>query len=337
MLAVAPDLPRKLAETLPVDEFRIVLAPHPNIRAGHSAWQLTEYLAAAVRAGVHVPDDIDAWRTAIVSADLVIGDHGSVGFYSTALGNPLLLAAAPKHTVDPRSPIARLISAAPPLDPTGDLATQVHRSMADHDPQRYSAITALTTSEPDVSARILRTEMYRTLRLPEPDQPAELSALPLPRHRLNGPDSHLVVAELGTDRTATITRFPAERLRFDSATPRGAHLAIGVDEPRRRWLELADIAIGTTGSDTQEWITATLASLPGCALASAPLGDRRWLLGNDANEFFTVNGSDIPCRMFASVAYQWLVAGGNANGLAGHWRIHCAGRTHRVDVSRATC
>ncbi|NNH76078.1 hypothetical protein HLB23_40605 [Nocardia uniformis] len=330
LLAAAPDLPRRLAEVLPVDEFRILLAPHPNIRAGHSAWQFAEYLSGAARAGVYVPDDIDMWRSAIIAADLVVGDHGSVPFYSTALGNPLLLATVPAHSVDPRSPIARLLRTAPRLDLSGDLLAQVRRAIELHDPQRYSPITALTTSEPDRSAAILRTAMYRMMGLAEPGEPAEISTLPMPSNYLTGPDSHLVLAEITAVRTAAVNRFPAERLRSDPDVPRGAHVVIGVNEPRRRWLEVADIVIGDTGPETREWVAATLSRLPGCVLAAAPVDDRRWLLGVGGGRFLAFEGSATACRLFASVAYHGVVRGAGLDSMTGHWTIECGGGVHRV-------
>ncbi|BEK88439.1 hypothetical protein NSK11_contig00233-0001 [Nocardia seriolae] len=332
LIAVAPDIPARLARELPVDEFRIMIAPHPNIRSEHSAWQVREYLAATRRAGVSVPEDVDAWQSAIVAADLVVGDHGSVPFYSTALGNPLLLATAPEHTVDPRSPIARLLRAAPRLDPSIGFEEQVRAAIDGHDPARYAAITALTTSEPDASAALLRSALYGVMGSSEPDEPPFLSALPLPAHRLDGPASHLVLTELGTDRTARVLRYPAERLRSGIATPRGAHLAVGTREPRQNWLELADILIGEPGPGTSQWITETLASLPGCAFAAAPVDAHGWLIGDAEGSRLRVSGSEQACRLFASVAYQLQVTGAEHEAALGEWTIECGGQDHRVLV-----
>lgn len=333
LVATHPGLPQRLAETLPIDEFRLMMALHPNIRSHHSRWQVSEYLAACERSGIYVPSDIDEWRAGIVAADLTVGDHGSVGFYSTALGNPLILAAAPDHTVDPHSPIAGLMNLAPRLDTTADLAEQMRRTIAEHDPRRYAQITALTTSEADRSPAILRAAMYRTLGLSEPSEPAEISAVPLPSGRIVGPHSHLVHVKLGTVGTAAVTRFPAERLRTDTATPRGAHLAIGVRDPRRQWLEIADVMVGATGEDTEQWIVDTLTQLPGCALATAPISRDSWLLGTRAGDLLRIEGTPSACRLFASVAYQWLLPGRASATLAGPWRIGCAGREHSI-VSR---
>ncbi|WP_280236643.1 hypothetical protein [Nocardia cyriacigeorgica] len=333
LTGTAPELPRILAEKLPSDEFRIVLAPHPNIAAEHSPWQVDEYLSAARRAGLHVSPDVDFWRAAILAAHVVVGDHSSVGFYSAALGSPLILATAPQHTVDPRSPIAQLLAAAPRLDPTADPAAQLRQVIDTHDPQRFSAITALTTSEPDSSPAILRTAMYRTMNLPEPPEPAEISAIALPTERLNGPTAHLVLVDDTGAHAATVTRYPAERLRSDTTTLPGAHIAVGVDEPRRQWLRLADVVIGADGSDTAAWICETLARMPGCAIAAAPDEAGHWLAGTADGSIIGIAGPDSACRLFVSVAYHRIQNGTPTADLAGSWTLTCAGRTDHLMVA----
>ncbi|NUS43779.1 MAG: hypothetical protein HOQ24_08850 [Mycobacteriaceae bacterium] len=336
LLGAQPDLPRRVAEALPSDEFRVLMALHPNICSHHSSWQLAEYLSDCERAGVHIPGDVDEWRAGIVASDVTIGDQGSVTFYSAALGNPLLMATTPSHTVDPRSPIAQLMTAAPRLGAGDDIADQIRRAIAEHDVTRYSAVTALTSSEPDHSATIVRSAMYRTLRLPEAPEPAEISALPLPPRPIAGSDSHLVFVEPAGDQAATVTRFPAGRLFNNPDTPRGGHLAIGTREPRRRWIELADVIIGHCGPDTDHWISETLSGLPGCAVASAPTTQGHWLLGDHTEHLLRVAGTEPGCRLFASVAYQRLRQRADLRELTGDWTIMCAGRKLRVEVTQAS-
>ncbi|WP_433655101.1 hypothetical protein ACQPW1_29810 [Nocardia sp. CA-128927] len=332
LLATDPALPRRLTAELPADEFRVMLALHPNIRAHHSRWQVSQYLSGAERAGAHVPDDVDYWRAGVVAADLVVGDHGSVPFYSAALGNPLLLATAPVHTVDPGSPIARLLSTAPLLDRNSDLADQARQAIDDHQPERYAAIGALTTSAPDASAELLREAMYQTMRLPEPDHPADIAALPLPPTPLTGADAHVVHVEMDAKRSATITRFSAERLHTNTKVRRNTHLAVGVRAPQRRWLELADIIIGAAGEDTVTWICSTLARLPGCEIAAAPTGNGHWIVGNQDRQL-QVNASDLPSRLFASLAYHLISRNKTIDDLMGKWTVKCAGNTYSVDVN----
>ncbi|MFB7878917.1 hypothetical protein ACFC06_27045 [Nocardia sp. NPDC056064] len=331
LLGQHPDLPLRLAEALPSDEFSIAVAPHPNILAEHSEWQFREYLAAATRAGAHIIDDIDGWKSAIVAADLVVGDHGSVAFYASALGIAPLLAVAAEHTVDPASPISAFLSAAPRLDPDGDIAAQVADAISGNYAARYAGVTDLTTSYPMAGAAILRTAMYTAMDLPEPTGSPEIPTAPLPRTPIPRVDSHLVLVNSPRIGTATVTRYPAERLRSGRGLPRGAHLAVGVREPVHRWLRLADIMIGPPGADTGAWITDTLRALPGCRLATAPHRPGEWLLGTET-AVLTVHGSDEACRLFASAAQHHLVRGTALLDLAGEWAIDCGGLAHRVSA-----
>ncbi|MGY0497692.1 hypothetical protein ACWZHB_04250 [Nocardia sp. FBN12] len=332
LLEKHPDLPRRIAESLPVDEFRIVLAPHPNIVAEHSSWQFGRYQAAATRAGVHVLDDVDEWKAAVLAADLVVGDHGSVPFYATAIGIAPLLATVADHTVDPGSPIAGFLAAAPALEHDGDLAQQIRTAIAAHTADRYTAITDLTTSRPDASASILRTVMYEAMGLSEPTIPAELCAVSLPTAPLSDTESHLVQVNSPRRGAADVVRYPAERLRTGTDLPRGAHLAVSVVEPSHRWLRLADIMIGLPGANTAGWIADTLLGLPGCRLATAPDESGGWLLG-DGSTLLSVTGSDEVCRVFASVAQRRISGGDALADLSGEWKINCGGVEHTVHVS----
>ncbi|MCM6778245.1 hypothetical protein NDR87_32655 [Nocardia sp. CDC159] len=331
LLASEPDLPRRLAAALPADEFRIALAIHPNIRSYHSRWQVEAHLDDAARAGVHLLRGVDDWRAAVVAADLAVSDHGSVGFYSTALGNPLLLAAAPEHTVDPDSPIAQLLRAAPRLDGTADIEAQIRRVLTAHDPHRYAAITALTTSEPAAGAPLLRSAMYRMLRLPEPTEPPDPAVLPIPAAPLRDADAYLVHVRIGSERSATITRYSAERLLTDERIEPDGHLVVGVDGPRGRWLASADVLIGRPGGATAAWIADTLRRLPNCVIAAAPTEAGHWLLGNRTT-VVRVRAPDGGGHLFASVAYRLHGRGAPLEAIAGSWRIRCGGTDYRFSA-----
>ncbi|MGQ0842119.1 hypothetical protein [Actinokineospora sp.] len=335
LLETCPDLPRRLAEQLPADEFTILLALHPNIVSKHSQWSVSTWLAAARRAGVHILDDVDEWRAALVAADLTIGDQGSVSFYSAGLGTPLLLACAPGHTVGPDSPIAAMLAAAPALDSTTELAAQVRAALTGADDGRLRAITDLATSQPGLAAARLRTVFCQVLGLAEPESPPDIDVIPLPTTALAQASAHLVWVRRTGPRSAVITRLPAERLRDDPRVARGHHLAVRVDEPRRRWLELADLIIGAPGENTAEWITDTLARLPGALLAIAP-DAARWLLGDRDGTVLAVTGPGTGPTLFASAAYTWVGDGAPVTDLAGEWLITAGAREYRITVEPIT-
>jgi hypothetical protein len=310
LLGARPELAAKLAVELPVDEFRVALALHPNIVWGHSPWQVRRWLAASSRAGVTVLDDVDDWRATLVAADVVIGDHGSVAFYAAALGRPVLLATAPEHTVAPDSPIGRFLRRAPKLDDGVEPATQLRTAVAGHDPAQLRDITSLTTSLPDESPAALRKLLYQLLQLPEPDAPAEVRLLPRPRHPLHRSASfvaHVASTEL---RRARLTRFPAERLHTD---PSAGLLVVGPDETFRRWHELADVVIGTEGPPDR-----LLAQSPGAVLAAAPTVDG-WILGDRHGAVLHVDAAG---DLFAPVALHALAGGQDLSDLIGEWLIN---------------
>lgn len=76
---------------LPYDEFRVAAIVHPNVWSEHGSWQIRDLLAPALDAGLMLVLHIHAWRSALVAADVVVGDHGSVTLYGAALGKPVLL------------------------------------------------------------------------------------------------------------------------------------------------------------------------------------------------------------------------------------------------------
>jgi hypothetical protein len=306
LLGAHPDLVRALALHCPVDEYRIALAAHPNVWHGHSPWQVREWLAAAERAGVILLPVADGWKGALVAADLVVGDYGSVTYYGAALATPVLLASAPENVVAPDSPTARLLTLASRIDDSASLPDQLTAAVANHDPHKYGELTALTTSQPGRAAELLRRTIYGALDLPEPPEDAPVSAVPVLPNLAGGPRACLVAVTWSGDE-ARVVRYPAERLRDREPTPRTAHLAVSTDEPRRRWLELADVLINDRpATDPAHWIGETLSALPGCLLAATRSADGPWHVGTVDH---TVTLSTTAGARCASAVHGWLTAG----------------------------
>ncbi|WP_308101796.1 hypothetical protein [Streptomyces sp. S07_1.15] len=177
-------VPRLSAE-LPEDEYRVALLVHPNIRAGHGDWQVRAWLAACRRRGVAlIPPGTD-WRTPLIAADWIIGDHGSVTLYATMTEAPILLARFPERDVNPASPGADLARTAPALSPSHPLHEQLAYAAAEYPEAEYRGIAARISSEPGRFSRNMRRLMYRHLALGEPACFPETEPLPLPE-RLAG-------------------------------------------------------------------------------------------------------------------------------------------------------
>ena len=276
-----PDLPARLARSLPLDEFTVVLALHPNIGQGHYPWQLRMWLRECERAGVIVLPEEDLWQPAAVAADVTIGDHGSVTYYSACLGTPVLLAAAPHDSVDPNSPVARLLRAAPTLT-SENLADQLRDARQSDE---LAAATALATSVPGESAALLTELGYRTLGLPAPEQPGDFRTFPLPRVRRPEPGAQWVRV-----RGDEVVRFAATS---STTGPPDAHLVVHVDGPDPRQLRRADIVLGDRFPEPGRWIASTLNEFPQCEWAACPAGPG-WLAGSRTGPVVSFTGAGLP-------------------------------------------
>jgi hypothetical protein len=173
-----PDLFEQLTAELPPDQYRVVALLHPNIWCNHGAWQVRAWLADCVRAGLVLVPPEEGWRAALVAADVVIGDYGSVTQYASAIGTPVLLAAAPDDDLLPGSPAAEVKRIAPQLRMDCPLLFQVQLATDALTPS--TGIAELLTSKPGQAGRILRHTMYQLLGLSEPPRGVRISAVSPP-------------------------------------------------------------------------------------------------------------------------------------------------------------
>ncbi|MFJ6211874.1 hypothetical protein ACIQGZ_00805 [Streptomyces sp. NPDC092296] len=172
-------LPRLIAE-LPADRYRTAVLVHPNVWSGHGPWQVRAWLARCSRLGIGlVPPDAD-WRSVLIAADWIIGDHGSVTLYGTLTGAPVLLACSPEQEINPASPAAALAVTAPALSPTHPLEEQLRYAAAEYRSEAHAAIAARITSQPGRFNRNMRRLMYRLLGLGQPAHEPVTLRLPPP-------------------------------------------------------------------------------------------------------------------------------------------------------------
>ncbi|MGW1806170.1 hypothetical protein [Streptomyces sp. NPDC002078] len=298
LLGRHPDLPVRLLGALPYDAYRVAAVVHPNVWSAHGAWQIRALQASALDAGLLLMPPVHAWRAALVAADVVIGDHGSVTLYGAALGHPLLLAAFGADAV-PETAAHDLAAAAPRLDPGGDLAARIEDVVRDHTSGRYASVARRAFAGSGRAAARLRAAVYELLDLPEPTSaPPRDLLLPVPERAAEPVTSWLVVTEVGEEPAGpvvSVRRYPAEARAYAHGGPeaeedgpgaaayRCAHLACSDTERDRRLLESASVIerADRAGSvaEALRWIRDTLARLPGSLLAACAVRGGGHLVG----------------------------------------------------------
>ncbi len=172
-------LPRLLEELVPAG-FRVAALVHPAVWFGHGPRQVRAWLADCVDAGLLLVGPATDWRAAVIAADHVVGDHGSVPVYAAAIGRPVLQVEPPTLAVTaPGSPQAVIQRSAPRLVAGRPLLRQLRD--AEHRHHEYGAAVAeQLTSRPGRAGAELRGAMYRLLRLTEPGRHRRTTPVPIP-------------------------------------------------------------------------------------------------------------------------------------------------------------
>ncbi|KFZ79178.1 hypothetical protein ED92_26680 [Amycolatopsis sp. MJM2582] len=173
-----PSLCKAILDALPSPRYSVAAVLHPNVWTVHGRRQVTAWLSDCVEAGLRLIPPDHGWQATMIASDWVIGDHGSTTAYAAAIGRPVTLAADPDDRLRPGS-IADLVRANAPLLGPGSLWGQ--EADAIRRQERLSAVaSAAISSVPGRSAGLLRSAMYRLLRLPEPQCFPSVPMLPAP-------------------------------------------------------------------------------------------------------------------------------------------------------------
>ncbi|MCX4754115.1 hypothetical protein [Kitasatospora purpeofusca] len=279
---VLPLLLPRLTSELPADEYRVAAVLHPNIWHGHGPGQVRLWLDRARRAGLALVDPLEGWRQALIAADVVLGDFGSVSYYAAACGTPVLLGATDPEALGTESPVAAFVRSAPRLDPYRALPPQLDRLLSEHRPA--NGPTELTSSAPGDSAALLRGLFYRLIGITEPAAPAVLDPLPLPPYEPPLRTAPLLVlTSTAADGTITVRRFAEPRYEPDDARGEagaGGHLAVHEDTLDPGVLASADIILRYGEPDDPrfgspgEWAAEVLDRYRSASLAAYITGPR---------------------------------------------------------------
>jgi hypothetical protein len=310
-----PTLFRSLLAELPIDEYLVAGILHPNVSGGHSPWQVRQWLADCIRSGLVVIPPAEGWRAAIIAADCVVGDNGSVTAYAAAIDRPTLLAAFADDEVVPDTVVDELGRAAPRLHAGHLLREQIDAAIGIHRTGRYAAVTGLTSSAPGSSLRLLRAACYRLLGLSEPELPVDPAILPttgLTPATSWANHVHCVLSDAtGGPPVASLTRYPAE-VQPAGAPGGNAHLVVHQRHPNARLRGSADVVLADSAQLTvpdRTWLADILAARPGARLAGVLGPDGRCLLADrHAGRFLVLGPPGHDPALSASALYAWLVA-----------------------------
>ncbi|MCI2419997.1 hypothetical protein MOQ72_21345 [Saccharopolyspora sp. K220] len=308
------ELFEQLLAELPVDDFRVVAILHPHIWYEHGPDQVHRWLAPQQRSGLIVVPPEHGWRAALVAADQLIGDHGSVTAYGAAIGLPTSLAVFPESEVAPGSAVALLGSLAPRLDLTQPLLPQLRKTAAEHTPAKSAAVHEMITSHPDEAAERLRGLCYSMLDLDEPRTepsapPDTTAGLPTAGWTWRPTAMH-AIGKVHSGQSITLDRYPAEMLRPERIPP-GSHLVVAADHPGRRMLAVADVVVLTEaeqwGQHSETWLQDALSTRRGLQLAAAVQGDSCVIRTREGTQV-RLTGRDDP-MLYASAVFEWLATG----------------------------
>lgn len=181
LLSANRELFRRLIVELPSEQFQIAMVLHPLIWYWNGPWMVRAWLAQCARAGITLLPPEEGWRAALIAADWVIGDYGSVTVYGAAMGAPVTFASFREDDVHPDSAGALLGKHVGRLREDRTLADQFATAAAGHPPDLTARILAELTSAPNEAGTIMRETFYRLMNLLPPDTPPVIDPLPLPR------------------------------------------------------------------------------------------------------------------------------------------------------------
>ena len=205
LLGREPGVAERLALEAPIDTHRLALIVHPNIWMGHSEWQVRTWLRRAGDAGVLVVEPWrNAWRSVLISADLVVHDHGSVGLYAAALGIPTMTCHFSADLTMEPSAIRNLGRVAPSLDCSQPACEQFDAATANYNPaQRQAAVHWITDAPGEALGRHLDV-IYDLLDLNPPSRDVRTLAVDEPTTAL--PSVRSTRVRVTRDRDAILVR-----------------------------------------------------------------------------------------------------------------------------------
>ncbi|WP_071812681.1 CopG family ribbon-helix-helix protein [Lentzea guizhouensis] len=280
-----PTLVARLLSQLPVDQYKVVLVVHPNFWTDQKPEEHLVAWQPAVGSGLLVMPPQEGWRAALLAADVVIGDHGSVTRYAAALGKPLLEIGIDDTEAALSSQLSEFVAHAPKVDVGGDLRRQIETAVADQDNSWFEPIGRRMFVIPGESMRVLLGQIYGLMGLPEPKRhPRPLSIPPSSALRGSPPKSTLVSTTLlprnRRSADALVERFPAGLAEFSRPQPDRV-LVSQWGETDPSMLSDAHVHVRDDVLEVEEaqlWMASVLNTYPRASLAVAAVEETSCLL-----------------------------------------------------------
>lgn len=171
------DLLPQIMTQLSADHFRVAALLHPAVWTAHGRRQIKAWLSDCRDAGLVLIEPEMDWRAAVIAADHMIGDHGSVTAYAAAIGRPILHLGLPLGAVTTHGSAQEFVTAnATRLDPYRPLLPQLRNA----EEINQKEVARLLTSRPGDADLVLRRTIYRLLRLSEPGRHRRALPVPVP-------------------------------------------------------------------------------------------------------------------------------------------------------------
>jgi hypothetical protein len=185
------DILDSVAKEAQPGKLRVALMLHPAVWYGHGRRQVEAWLERLRSRGLIVVDPDLEWRSLLIAADWVLGDHGSTSLYAAAAGASFIHVDFPSEVVAPDSPIAWLHSAATRWSDSTSAVEQFSAIESERARRVAEETGRRITSCPGNSAALMRRAIYGYMPFEEPTELAALPLLPAPLTSLyqGGPGS----------------------------------------------------------------------------------------------------------------------------------------------------